>query len=110
VETQRLQVGCPVCGSQDVFYTCTPNCCFNHVCGNCGSTFEPVTQTTGRTLPGLAPPAVLPEASDPTVACAKCEATTVYQTAGGPLICTSCGSELRLELTEIAANNNSAIP
>lgn len=95
-------MGCPVCGANDVYYTCTPNCCFNHVCGTCGATFEPVTVTTGRTVFGVSAPDPLPEASDPTVGCAKCDATTVYLLSDGGLVCTACGSVLTLEFTEIA--------
>ena len=94
-------MACPVCASGEVYYTCTPNCCFNHVCAQCGSTFEPVTKTTGETLRGALAPDPLPEAADPTVACAKCDATTVYQ-AGGMLVCCRCHSVLVLEFTEIA--------
>jgi len=85
-----------------VFYTCTPNCCFNHVCANCGATFEPVTRATGEIIAGVLPPDPLPEAADPTVACAKCDATTVYQAVGNALVCARCGAALVLEITEIA--------
>lgn len=93
---------CPVCASADVYYTCTPNCCFNHVCGNCGSTFEPVTRATGESMTGIIPPDPLPEAADPTVACAKCDATAVYRASGDALVCARCGAALVLEFTEIA--------
>ena len=102
MQTSKLTLACPVCASPDVYYTCTPNCCFNHVCGNCGSTFEPVTAATGETLRGVVPPAVLPEAAEPTVACARCDATTVYQTPGQALVCAHCGALLVLGYTEIA--------
>lgn len=95
-------MACPGCASTDVYYTCTPNCCFNHVCGNCGTTFEPVTRATGQTLAGVVPPDPLPEPADPTVACAKCDATSVYRAEGETLVCARCGSALVLEFTEIA--------
>jgi len=95
-------MACPVCASPEVYYTCTPNCCFNHVCANCGSTFEPVTQATGKIAAGVLPPDPLPEASDPTVACAKCDATTVYLSDSQHLVCARCGALLVLEFTEIA--------
>ena len=50
VKTRKLELNCPVCGSGSVFYSCTPNCCFNHVCGDCGTTFEPVTKAMGGRL------------------------------------------------------------
>ncbi|MCW5978235.1 MAG: hypothetical protein KIT09_09170 [Bryobacteraceae bacterium] len=100
--TRKLAIACPVCGSRDVFYSCTPNCCFNHVCGNCRTTFEPVTAATGGSLPGVAPPDPPPEASDPTAACAKCQSIAVYMTAEGSLVCGDCGALLALELTEVS--------
>ena len=97
----RLEIVCPGCGSSDVVYTCTPNCCFNHVCAGCGATFEPVTRATGRTLTGVQPPDPLPEASDPTAACARCDAIEVYLTEENAAVCAKCGAVLEVELTEI---------
>jgi DNA-directed RNA polymerase subunit RPC12/RpoP len=102
VRTHKLKLACPTCGSGDVFYSCSPGCCFNHVCAECGTTFEPVTEAAGGTLTGVLPPDPLPEAADPTVACARCDSTAVYMTAEGALVCANCGALLRLELTEIA--------
>lgn len=101
MQTSRLTLACPVCASSDVYYTCTPDCCFNHVCGNCGATFEPITRATGETLASVVPPDPLPEPGDPTVACAKCEATEVYR-AGDTLACSRCGAVLVVEFTEVA--------
>lgn len=105
MQARKLEIACPVCASSEVFYTCTPDCCFNHVCNNCGSTFEPATTATGRTISGITLPHPLPDASDPTVACAKCYATAVYLIAGDELACAQCGSVLALEITEVARNN-----
>ena len=102
VRTTKLALACPVCRSRDVFYSCTPNCCFNHVCSNCGATFEPVTKLAGGTQSGVAPPDPLPEASDPTVACIKCDSTAVYAAPDGRLVCHNCGSLLELEITEVS--------
>ena len=102
MQTRKLTMACPTCGSAEVFYTCTPGCCFNHVCGACGTTFEPVTEATGGKLTGVVPPDPLPEASDPTAACARCDSIAVYMTGDGSLVCANCGTLLRLELTEIA--------
>jgi len=95
-------MACPICGSADVFYSCTPNCCYNHVCGDCGTTFEPLTKTRGVTLRDVAPPDPLPEAADPTAACAKCDSIAVYLTEDNSLVCADCGSILDLEITEVA--------
>ena len=102
VKTNKLSLHCPVCGSAEVFYSCTPNCCFNHVCAACGTTFEPVTKTKGGTLSAIVPPDPLPEATDPTVACARCDAVTVYMADDGSLVCAACGAMLTLEITEVA--------
>jgi hypothetical protein len=91
-----------VCQSAEVFYSCTPNCCFNHVCSDCGATFEPVTAPAGGTQAGIHPPDPLPEATDPTVACAKCDSTAVYVLEDGRLVCSQCGLLLSLEITEVA--------
>jgi DNA-directed RNA polymerase subunit RPC12/RpoP len=104
VPTRKLELACPVCASTEVFYTCTPNCCFNHVCNQCGSTFEPATIAKGRFRKGLAAPDPPPDASDPTVDCAKCGAISVYLAEDGELVCIGCGSVLGLEYTEIASN------
>ena len=61
MKTSKLAIACPQCGSKDVFYSCTPNCCFNHVCSDCGTTFEPATTSKGRVVTGVVPPDPLPE-------------------------------------------------
>ena len=99
--TRKLTIACPTCGSGDVFYSCTPNCCFNHVCSECGTTFEPATRALGRSVSAVVPPDPLPEAADPTAACAKCDSTAVYLGDSGVLVCGKCGALLELELTEI---------
>ena len=53
-------------------------------------------------MTGVTPPDPLPDATDPTVACAKCDATTVYRTDKDALVCASCGSVLTVEFTEVA--------
>ncbi len=100
MKTHKLVIACPACGSFDVVYSCTPNCCFNHVCAACGSTFEPSTRARGGILNGAEPPDPLPKAGDPTAPCAKCESTAVYMTDDGTLVCTGCGALLALEVTE----------
>jgi transposase-like protein len=108
VQTRKLELNCPVCRSGAVFYTCTPNCCFNHVCNDCGATFEPVSRVLGGTIKGVVPPKPEPEAGDPTVACGRCESTAVYLLGDGRPVCAHCGSLLELEYTEIARNSAEA--
>jgi len=105
MQARKLEIACPVCGSSEVVYTCTPDCCFNHVCNQCGSTFEPATTATGRTAAAITLPETPPDPSDPTVACAKCYATAVYLTEGQDLVCAQCRSLLALAFTEVARNN-----
>lgn len=102
MKTAKLSLACPVCQSSEVFYSCTPNCCFNHVCGSCGATFEPVTVASSGRLSGLEAPDPLPEAADPTVACIKCDSIAVYVLPDQRLVCAKCGTLLELEITEIA--------
>src|ERR1700691_4062965 len=64
VKTRKLEFPCPVCGSGEVFYTCTPNCCYNHVCGACGATFEPETRRKGGVIMSITPPDPPPDATD----------------------------------------------
>ncbi|HYM11225.1 MAG TPA: hypothetical protein VEU62_10850 [Bryobacterales bacterium] len=102
MKTRKLALACPVCGSGEVFYSCEPKCCFNHVCSQCHSTFEPVTHAMGGRLEGVAPPEPQPDCTEPTVACAKCESTRVYVLEDRRLVCAACGTLLELEITEVA--------
>jgi transcription elongation factor Elf1 len=101
VKTRKLEFPCPVCGSGEVFYTCTPNCCYNHVCGACGATFEPETKRKGGMMAGITPPDPLPDATDPTTECAACGSTAVYMTEDGAVVCGQCGAALELEISEV---------
>jgi DNA-directed RNA polymerase subunit RPC12/RpoP len=102
VRTRKLEIACPTCGSREVFYSCTPNCCFNHVCAECGTTFEPVTRRGGGQRQGLLPPDPPPEAADPTAECAVCDSIAVSIAQDGAVVCTKCGAVLVLELTEVS--------
>ena len=102
MQTRKLAIPCPVCASFEVFYSCTPNCCYNHVCSECGTTFEPVTKIRGGTAKDVVPPDPLPEAADPTAACARCDSIAVYLTEDNALVCAKCGALLDLEITEVA--------
>jgi DNA-directed RNA polymerase subunit RPC12/RpoP len=102
VQTRKLEIACPLCGSRDVVYSCTPACCFNHVCASCGGTFEPATTIQGGKLAGIVPPEPLPDCTEATAGCARCESTAVYMTPDDAVVCAACGSLLELELTAIA--------
>jgi len=72
------------------------------VCVACGTTFEPVTRSTGGAPRQVTPPDPPPDASDPTAECAACGSTQVYIAEDDSLVCGKCGISLELELTEIA--------
>jgi DNA-directed RNA polymerase subunit RPC12/RpoP len=102
IQTRKLAIACPQCGSPEVFYSCTPNCCYNHVCAACGTTFEPATTLQGGSLADVLPPDPLPDATDPTAECARCASSAVYMTQENGVVCAGCGAILMLEFTEIA--------
>src|SRR5215831_12083990 len=102
MKTSKLEIACPECGSKEVFYSCTPNCCYNHVCSNCGTTFEPETTASGGFVAEVIPPDPPPDSTDPTVECAKCSSTNVYLMEDGGLVCGKCRARLLLELTAIS--------
>lgn len=101
MNTRKLLLLCPLCGSGDVFYTCTPNCCFNHVCNHCNATFEPVTHATGASQFGVKPPDPMPDSTEPTAGCAKCDSINVWMLDDNRLVCGDCASILELEITEV---------
>lgn len=99
--SSKIVIPCPHCGSADVFYSCEPKCCFNHVCEQCKGTFEPATRALGGRR-SIAPPDPLPDCTEPAVACCKCESVAVYVDTDGVLVCHDCGATLALEMTELA--------
>ncbi len=101
MKSSKLKFCCPVCRSADVFYSCTPNCCFNHVCAACNATFEPATRAEGGTVSGMIPPDPLPDSTEATVECAKCGSIKVYECDDARVACSACGAVLILEYTEV---------
>ncbi len=104
-----VQARCPSCQSAEVFYSCTPNCCFNHVCNECQSSFELSTSPVPGSSPELdmdmgaagLPPE--PDACSPTVSCAKCQSIRVYQFSGSEaLFCLDCRALLQLGYENVA--------
>jgi hypothetical protein len=102
-----LAIPCPRCGSADVVYSCKPDCCFNHVCSQCYTTFEPVTTRVGEFAGelGVLPPD--PDPAGPTAACARCGEIKLFAIADGDplsprLLCVSCRALLTLELSEVS--------
>lgn len=99
-------VRCPHCQSAEVVYSCEPKCCWNHVCGDCRTSFQLVTQKTGEFDHKSAIAPVEPESGDPTTGCAACESMklAVVSSEGansGTLICGDCRALLRLAIEEV---------
>jgi hypothetical protein len=104
-----ISVACPKCGSTHVSYSCTPNCCFNHVCADCFSTFELSTTKRGGRVD---PKSIERVAGDrdttlPTAPCSGCESIEVFQLRDSTvnadrkeplLVCLACGQLLTLEI------------
>jgi hypothetical protein len=111
VQTRKLELTCPHCNSGEVVYSCEPKCCFNHVCAECQTTFEPLTIAAGgKAAMVIHPPRPLPDACDPTAACAVCESVRVYMVDADRLVCQDCASWLRLELTDICPPGSGDAP
>ena len=103
-----LAVSCPQCGSADIVYSCKPECCFNHVCNHCYTTFELETRKVGELNEEFATPPD-PDPSGPTAPCARCGEARVFaigQPAEAPAsspqyVCAACKALLTLQVTEV---------
>src|SRR5262249_842601 len=125
MKLSELRVACPSCGSQEVAYTCQPDCCFNHVCESCLASFELATELlegasiSNRALAlsqaahwradrtahwrldeSVETPIREEDSCRPTAACARCRGLNVYQMpqdSGEDLLaCADCRALLRL--------------
>jgi len=100
-----LSAQCPHCASGDIVYSCKPECCFNHVCNNCYTTFELETTRVGEITESLK---ILsePDPSAPTAPCARCGEPRVFAiddaAPGARCVCAACKALLTLHYTEIA--------
>ena len=105
-----LTAPCPQCGSKDVLYSCKPECCFNHVCGNCYATFELATDRVGDTQEEIGPVPEVPDATGPTAPCARCGEWRVYAREGvaaapAGLVCVDCRALLTLRYENVVAGS-----
>ncbi len=98
-----ISVACPQCGSAEVYYSCNPSCCYNHVCNKCYTTFELETKWVGDVTENFAIPPD-PESGSPTAPCARCHEPKVFAVEGQPsqFVCAGCKALLTLDYTEIA--------
>jgi len=101
-----LTVACPACGSENVTYTCEPSCCFNHVCGDCYSSFELFTELLGDNPGAGQKPSQERDSLAPTVACARCESLDVFMveeaaSPSRPLVCAACQASLQLGFASV---------
>jgi len=98
-----ISVACPQCGSPDVFYSCNPACCYNHVCNKCYTTFELETVRVGEFAEDLEVPSN-PDPTSTTAPCARCHEPRVFAIPGDKpqYVCAACKALLTLEYTEIA--------
>jgi hypothetical protein len=100
-----ISPSCPQCGSKDVYYSCKPECCFNHVCNNCYTTFELETVKVGEVKEDFAvPPA--PDPTAPAAPCARCHEPKVFAISDSATppqyVCAGCRALLMLQFTEVS--------
>lgn len=103
-----LSFACPKCGSPDVIYSCSPACCFNHVCSRCYATFEPETVRVGEFTGEIGSvPDV--DTTGPTAPCARCGEYKLFKVIGASestdqFVCVACRALLTLELKVLEAD------
>ena len=98
-----LKVICPACGSAKVAYSCEPECCFNHVCEDCLSSFQVGTRDLGTEAAQLSIQEGEPDSCASTAACARCHSLRVRSidsddSNGQRAVCIDCQTVLELVL------------
>jgi transcription elongation factor Elf1 len=101
MKARSLTLNCPRCGSPDLVYSCEPECCFNHVCGECLSSFQLQTRDLGGRIPNV----ITRQRSErdtlaPTVPCASCSRLNVAMIdneGATTTVCVDCGAILEIE-------------
>ncbi|MCC6573478.1 MAG: hypothetical protein IT462_06770 [Planctomycetes bacterium] len=98
---RKLDLGCPLCGSHEILYTCEPRCCFNHVCTACKASFQTSTEFTGVKVEGPIESPGEKESGEPTARCAKCRSIDVVSLDDGSIACCACGAALKLVFLDV---------
>jgi len=97
---------CPSCASADVVYSCTPDCCFNHVCADCHASFQLSTEAASDAS-GVTPPPPGDDSCAATAACALCRAivsfASTWSAPAGKFRCPVCAGVLTLVLEKLRA-------
>ena len=99
---EPIQALCPVCGSRAVVYSCTPTCCFNHVCADCRASWQQGTELMTEAPPaGLEMPDEMDDTSEAYTPCAQCGDGVFQVTGADALYCPNCRVMLRLRCTAV---------
>ncbi len=105
IKLNLIAIKCPNCGSDGIVYSCEPDCCFNHVCAKCLTTFELAT-TAGDKSP-MKSEYLLPdkEVTDPTTDCDACGSIEVYlldaDASNENLVFADCSNLLTLDFVDV---------
>lgn len=107
MKAMPLTLKCPRCGSPDVVYSCEPECCFNHVCGDCLSSFQLQTRDLGGRVPHIVPESDERDCLAPTVPCVAClslNVSMIENEGAMTTVCVDCGAELEIDFGIIAVS------
>ena len=101
-----LSMRCPTCNSTQLFYTCTPDCCFNHLCDDCHTTFELATTVVDGTVPTGERDGLVDAPPEDTTAlhaqCAACDSMAVrVDEARVAAACGHCHARLELQVVNV---------
>ena len=100
MQAKPLTLSCPRCGSPDLVYSCEPECCFNHVCGECLNSFQLQTRDLGGRVSSVVPETSERDSLAPTVPCAVCSRLNVAMVDNQGVtatVCVDCGAILEID-------------
>jgi hypothetical protein len=101
MDLEPIRTTCPVCGDADVAYTCTPGCCFNHVCAACRASWQLATEVVDVGPIAVESPRDDYDTTDPSAPCFRC-GELVWQLSGrSELWCPSCGIALKCIVRDV---------